>query len=137
MEKLSSTLFSMIFKSPLPFNDYNPPENQPFLPTRLSFTPRTKEKRSRFFQGKKKGRGIPSNSAYQPEIRIQFFRADRFRLRPRATHHFSHRHPDIPPPHPDVLFVARLPQNVAKPRRHICNKLRGCLDDEERKDRGG
>lgn len=38
-------------------------------------------------------------------------------------------------PRPDVLFVARLPQNVTKPRRRICNKLRGCLDNEERVER--
>lgn len=122
-------LFSRIFNSSisLSFNNYN----DTFSLHHLSFTPRTKEKRSRFFsEEERRGRGIPSNSAYQPEIRIQFFRADGFRSRPRTppTPTFHH-------PRPDVLFVARLPQNVTKPRRRICNKLRGCLDNEERVER--
>lgn len=52
MEKLSSTLFSMIFKSPLPFNDYNPPEKQPFPHVSLS---RPEGEEEQFFSRKKEG----------------------------------------------------------------------------------
>lgn len=120
-------LFSRIFNSSLFRSTIT--TTIPFLCI-ISLSRLERKKRGAVFsEEERRGRGIPS--AYQPEIRIQFFRADGFRSGPRTppTPTFHH-------PRPDVLFVARLPQNVTKPRRRICgNKLRGCLDNEERVER--
>lgn len=103
----------------------------------LFHTSNEREEEPFFSEERRRGRGNPSNSAYQPEIRIQFFRADGFRLRPRATHSLYH-HPHIPPLHPDTgcsLCRAIATKRNKTSRRHICNKLRGCLDNEERVER--
>lgn len=124
-------LFSRIFNSSisLSFNNYN----DTFSLHHLSFTPRTKEKKSRFFPRRKEG---VEASPRTPLISRKS--GSNFSVPTGSAQGRGSRTPPTPTfhhPRPDVLFVARLPQNVTKPRRRICNKLRGCLDNEERVER--
>ena len=82
-------LFSRIFNSSLFRSTIT--TTIPFLCI-ISLSRLERKKRGAVFsEEERRGRGIPS--AYQPEIRIQFFHADGFRSRPRITHS---PHPYVP-----------------------------------------